>query len=70
MHEIEEHPLRQGIGMNTYLYGPMDFTKTLKLRFRLGDLDLSERTRKRTNSREEEEVNTQICAPVGKQERV
>ena len=26
--------------MKTYLHGPMDFAKTLKLRFCVGDLDL------------------------------
>ena len=41
--------LREGIEMKTYLHGPMDFVKTLKLRFRVGDLDLPER-RKRYNS--------------------
>ena len=29
--------------MKTYLHGPMDNAKTLKLRFRVGDLDLPER---------------------------
>ena len=33
----------KGIGMKLYLHGPMDFAKTLKLRFRVGDLDLPER---------------------------
>ena len=32
--------LREGIGMKTYLHGPMDAAKNLKLRFRVGDLDL------------------------------
>ena len=27
----------------TYLHGPMDYAKTLKLRFRVGDLDLPEK---------------------------
>ena len=35
--------LREEIGMKTYLHGPMDYAKTLKLRFRVGDLDLPER---------------------------
>ena len=34
---------REGIGMKTYVHGPMDFAKTLKLRFRVGALDLPER---------------------------
>ena len=28
--------LREEIGMKTYLHGPMDYAKTLKLRFRVG----------------------------------
>ena len=35
--------LRERTGMETYVNGPMDFAKTLKLRFRVGDLDLPER---------------------------
>ena len=35
--------LSEEIGMKTYLHGPMDFAKTLKLRLRVGDLDLPER---------------------------
>ena len=35
--------LREDIGMKTYLHGPMDYAKKLKLRFRVGDLDLPER---------------------------
>ena len=57
--------LREGIGMKTYLHGPMDFAKTLKLRFRVGDLDLPERRKRYTSSREEEEVDAQMC-PWGK----
>ena len=29
---------REEIGMETYLYGPMDYVKALKLQFRVGDL--------------------------------
>ena len=32
--------LREDIGMETYLHGPMDYAKKLKLRSRVGDLDL------------------------------
>ena len=32
--------LREDIGMKTYLHGPTDYAKELKLRFRVGDLDL------------------------------
>ena len=44
----EEHleidgELREEIGMKTYLHGPMVYATTLKLRFRVGDLDLPER---------------------------
>ena len=48
--------------MKTYLHGPMDFAKTLKLRFRVGDLDLPER--RRGKEEEEEEVDAQMC-PCG-----
>ena len=65
----EEHleiygELREEIGMKTYLHGPMDFAKTLKLRFRLGDLDLPERRKMYVSSREQEEI-AQMC-PCGK----
>ena len=41
------------------LHGPMDFAKTLKLRFRVGNLDLPEK-RKRYTSNREEEVDAQM----------
>ena len=44
---------------------PIDFAKTLKLRFRVGSLDLRERRKRYTISREEEEVDAQMC-PCGK----
>ena len=53
------------VGMKAYLHGPMDFAKTLKLRFRVGDLDLPERRKRYTSSREEEEIDAQMC-PCGK----
>ena len=34
--------LREDIRMKTCLHGPMDYAKKLKLRFRVGDLDLPE----------------------------
>ena len=34
---------RDEIGMKTYMHGAMDYTKTLKLRFRVGHLDLPKR---------------------------
>ena len=50
--------------MKRYLHGPMDYAKKLKLRFRVGDLDLPERRRRYTRSREEEDVATNMC-PCG-----
>ena len=41
--------------MKTLLHGPMDCAKTLKLRFRVGDLDLPERRKRFTSIRVEEE---------------
>ena len=40
--------LREDIGMKTYMHGPMDYSKKLKLRFRVGDLDLPERRKRYT----------------------
>ena len=48
--------LREEIRMKTYLHGPMDYAKTLKLRFRVGDLDLPERRKRYASSREKEEL--------------
>ena len=56
-----------GIGTKTYLHGPMDFAKTLKPRFRVGGLDLPERSKRCTSSQEEEEVDAQTDARVAKQ---
>ena len=47
------------------LHGPMDYAKTLKLRFRVGDLDLPERIKGSASSRGEEEEDAQMC-PCGK----
>ena len=55
--------LREDIGMKTYVYGPMDYAKKLKLRFRVGDMYLPERKRY-TSSREEESVAANMC-PCG-----
>ena len=49
--------------MKTYLHGLVDYAKTLKLRFRVGDVDLPERTRRYASSREEEIAKT---CPGGK----
>ena len=56
--------MREDIGMKTYLHGPMDYAKKLKLRFRVGNLDLPERRKMYTSSREEEEVDAYVC-PCG-----
>ena len=60
--------LREEIGLKTYLHGPMDYAKTLKLRFRVGDLDLPER-RKRYISMPVVERREKMhrCALVAKQ---
>ena len=41
---------REEIGMKTYLHGPMDCAKTLELRFRVGDLNLPERRKRKEQS--------------------
>ena len=56
--------LREGIGTKTDMHGPMDYAKKLKLRFRAGDLNLPERRKGYTISREEEDVATNLC-PCG-----
>ena len=57
--------LREEIGLKTYLHGPMDYAKTLKLRFLEGDLDLPEIRKRYASSQEEEEEIAQMC-PCGK----
>ena len=44
----------------------MDVAKTLKLLFRVGDLELPERRKRHNSSREDEEVDAQMC-PMAKQ---
>ena len=56
--------LREDIGMKTYPHGPMDYAKKLKLRLRVGDLDLPDRRKRCTSSQEEEDVATNMC-PCG-----
>ena len=51
-------------GMKTYLHGPMDHAKKMKLRFRVGNLNLLERRKRYTKSREEEDVVAHMC-PCG-----
>ena len=60
--------LGEDIGMETLMHGPMAYVKELKLRHRVGDLDLTER-RRYTSSREEEDVDTHMC-PVWHNNRV
>ena len=57
--------VREGIGMNAYLHGLPDAAKNLKLRFRVGDLDLPERRERYTRKPVEEEKDRQNC-PGGK----
>ena len=40
----------------------MDFAKTPKLRFLVGDLDLPDRGKRCTTRREEEEADAQLCS--------
>ena len=56
--------LREDIEMKTYLHGPVDEAKKLKLRFRVGDLGLPKRRNRYTSNREEEDVATNMC-PCG-----
>ena len=46
----------------------MEYAKTLKLRFRVGDLDLPDRSKRYTSSREEEDEDAHMC-PCGKESR-
>ena len=56
--------LREDIGRKAYLHGP--YAKMLKLRFRVGDLDLPERRKRYTTTAVVERRRTwqQICARV------
>ena len=47
------------------MHGPVNYAKTLKLRFRVGDLDLPEGRKKDTSRRGGEEEDAQMC-PCGK----
>ena len=51
--------------MKTYSHDPLDFAKTLEMRFRVGDLDLPGRGKRYTSSREEEDVDAEML-PCGK----
>ena len=52
--------MREDIAMKTCLLGPVDYAKKLKLRCRVGDMDLTKRTKRYTSSREEEDVATNM----------
>ena len=58
--------LGEGIGMKTYLHGPMDFAKNAVTAISCRDLNLPESTKRYTSSREKEEVDAQMC-PCGKE---
>ena len=57
--------LREEIGMKTCLHGPMDYAKTLKLRFVVGGLDLPERRGTPVVARRRRKMHR--CALVAKQ---
>ena len=64
--DIEKHSeicggSREDNEIKTYLPGPMDDAKKLKLRFRVGDLDLPQNRKRYTSSRKEEDVATNMC---------
>ena len=66
--EILYGGLREDIGIETYLLGPMDYAKKLKLRFLVGNLDPPERRNRYTGSRDEEDMDAHtICARVAQQ---
>lgn len=56
--------LKEEGGMKLYLNGKMDNAKKLKLRFRVGDLDLRGRRKRYTSKRTEEEEDRQ-ARPCG-----
>ena len=55
--------------MKRCLYGPMDYAKTLKLRFRVGYMGPPERSMRYASSREEEEDAQMLCSLVAKEKR-
>lgn len=46
--------LREEIGMEIHMHGPLDVVKKLKLRFRVANLDLPDRRKRYIISQEEE----------------
>ena len=69
MKEEEHFEMYEGstedLGVKTCLHGPIEYAKTLKPRFRVGGLDLTERRNKCNSSRGEEKGDAQMC-PCGK----
>ena len=59
---------REQVGMKTFLYGPMDYTKTPKLQFRVGDDDLPEIRGIPVGGRGRK--NMHRCALVAEQQKV
>ena len=57
--------MREDIEIKTYLHGPMDYGTRLKLRFRVGDLDIPERRKRYTSGREKEEDTATNMCPCG-----
>ena len=57
--------LREDIGVKTYLHGPMDYAKTLKLRFRVRGLPGRTKTSKPVVERRRKKMRR--CALVAKQ---
>ena len=50
----------------TFLHGPMNYAKTPTLQFRVGNLDLPERRKRYTSSREEEDAQMCPCGEANK----
>ena len=61
--------LNEDIGMKAYFHGPMGSSKTLTLRFLVGDLNLPKRRKRCTSSRVEEAEGVQSCRCVNADER-
>ena len=56
--------LREDIGMKTYLHDPKGYAKKIKTAISCRDLDVPERRKRYTSSREEEDMATNMC-PCG-----
>ena len=60
--------LKEEIGMQTNLHGPLGYAKTLKLRFRVGHLDLPQRRDMPVDARRRKKMHR--CVFVAKQKGV